>query len=422
MPRRITGRYERITVGGEDVAAFVPHPLPPMEPPLAVDAALAERIRAAEQALVRLELAGEMVPSLDWFIYAFVRKEAVVSSQIEGTQATLVDLLRFEAQDLGERSTPPNADLEEVCNYLDALTFTRAQLAAPKGLPLSMRLLNETHQRLMHGVRGAEKLPGEVRRSQNWIGGSRPGNAAYVPPPPHTLGELLSAFEKYLHADDTLPPLVRAGLLHVQFETIHPYLDGNGRIGRLLITLLLEHWKLLTKPLLYLSLFFKRHREDYYRRLNAVRLDGDWEGWLDFFVDGVATIADEAVASARELFALVATDRAHVLAQAGMSIPALRLFELLPRHPVVTTASVMKLVETTKPTAGRAIELLVAAGVLVEATGRKRDRTWAYQGYLDRLRVGTELDERPARNRRVITAADEIMHVHDDTFRKLSDS
>ncbi|MBK6849141.1 MAG: Fic family protein [Proteobacteria bacterium] len=391
MPKRATGRYERTTVGGEEVAAFVPHALPPADPPIVVDAALAERLRAAEQALVRLELAGEMVPSLDWFIYAFVRKEAVLSSQIEGTQATLVDLLTFEAQDGAEQSAAPNADVEEVCNYLDALAHARAHIADANGLPLSMRLLSETHRRLMRGVRGAEKLPGEVRRSQNWIGGSRPGNAAYVPPRPHALGEVLGAFEKYLHADDALPPLMRAGLLHVQFETIHPYLDGNGRIGRLLVTLLLEHWKLLTKPLLYLSLFFKRHREEYYRRLNAVRIDGDWEGWLDFFLDGVATIADEAVASARELFALVAADRARVLAHEGMSVVALRLFELLPRHPVVTVASAMKLVDTTKPTAGRAIELLVAAGVLVETTGKKRDRSFVYRSYLDRLRVGTEL-------------------------------
>ena len=391
MSKRITGRYERTRVGGEEVAAFVPHPLPPVDPPIVIDAALGERIRAAEHALVRLELAGETVPSLDWFIYAFVRKEAVLSSQIEGTQATLVDLLSFEAQTGAEASAPPNADVEEVCNYLDALTFARAQLADPKGLPLSMRLLNKTHERLMHGVRGAEKLPGEVRRSQNWIGGSRPGNAAYVPPPPNALGEASSAFEKYLHADDALPPLVRAGLLHVQFETIHPYLDGNGRIGRLLVTLLLEHWKLLAKPLLYLSLFFKRHRQDYYRRLDAVRVDGDWEGWLDFFLDGVATTADEAVASARELFALVTADRSRALAHEGMSVVALRLFELLPRHPVVTVASVMRLIETTKPTAGRAIDLLAAVGVLVETTGKKRDRSFTYQAYLNRLRVGTEL-------------------------------
>lgn len=392
MPMRITGRYERATVGGEEVAAFVPHALPPTDPTLVIDPALAARLRTAEQALVRLELAGEMVPSLDWFLYAFVRKEAVLSSQIEGTQATLVDLLSFEAQEGGEQSVYPNADVEEVCNYLDALTFARAQLADPKGLPLSMRLLNEMHLRLMTGVRGAEKLPGEVRRTQNWIGGSRPGNAAYVPPPPHALGEVLGAFEKYLHHSDSLTPLLRAGLLHVQFETIHPYLDGNGRIGRLLVTLLLEHEKLLTQPLLYLSLFFKRHRDDYYRRLNAVRAQGDWEGWLDFFLDGVATIADEAVTSARQLFALVAADRTRLLARGGMSLVALRLFELLPRHPVLTVASVMKLVKTTKPTAGRAIELLAAAGVLVETTGKKRDRSFVYQAYLDRLRVGTELE------------------------------
>ena len=389
MIKRTTGRYERTAFSGEEVAAFVPHRLPPADPPLQFDATLAAQLEAAEQALARLDLAGEMVPSLGWYIYAFVRKEAVVSSQIEGTQATLVDLLTFEAEESAERS----ADVEEVCNYLEALTFARAQLTDPKGLPLSMRLLNETHERLMRGVRGAERLPGEVRRSQNWIGGSRPGNAMYVPPPPHALGEVLSAFEKYLHGDDTLPPLVRVGLLHVQFETIHPYLDGNGRIGRLLVTLLLEHWRLLSRPLLYLSLFFKRHRDEYYRRLNAVRVEGDWEGWIDFFLDGVATIADEAIASARELFALVGEDRARLLQHPSMSVAALRLFELLPRHPVISVASTMKLLETTKPTARRAVELLVEAGVLVETTGKKRDRWYAYGSYLERLRAGTELDE-----------------------------
>lgn len=391
MPKRITGRYERTTVGGEEVAAFIPLALPPAEPPLTVSAALADRLRIAEQALVRLELAGEMVPSLDWFIYAFVRKEAVVSSQIEGTQATLVDLLTFEAEESTKQAAQPSADVEEVCNYLNALTYARGQLADPRGLPLSMRLLNQTHQLLMRGIRGAEKQPGEVRRSQNWIGGSRPGNAMYVPPPPHALGEVLSELEKYFHEGDALHPLLRAGLLHVQFETIHPYLDGNGRIGRLLVTLLLEHWKLLTKPLLYLSLFFKRHRETYYRRLSAVRTEGAFEEWLDFFLDGVATIADEAVSSARELFALVAEDRSRVLASDKVSIGALRLFELLPRHPIVTVASVTQLIETTKPTAIRAIEQLTQAGVLVEETGRKRDRSYAYRAYLERLQAGTEL-------------------------------
>jgi len=389
MVRRVTGRYQPTTAAGEEVSAFVPEPLPPGGPPIALDVALAERLHAAEQALVRLELAGAMVPSLDWFLYAFVRKEAVLSSQIEGTQASLVDLLTFEAHE--EDGATPTPDVEEVCNYLDALTFARAQLGNRHGLPLSIRLLNETHARLMRGVRGGSKRPGEVRRSQNWIGGSRPGNAVHVPPPPEVLGQLLGAFESYLHDDDTLPPLVRAGLLHVQFETIHPYLDGNGRMGRMLVTLLLEEWKLLTEPLLYLSLFFKRHRDEYYRRLGAVRGAGDWEGWLDFFLHGVATIADEAVDSARELFTLVSADRARVLAQRGASLTALRLFELLPRHPLVRVSLVMKLTGTSKPTAGRAVESLVTAGVLVEMTGKKRDRSWAYQGYLERLRLETDL-------------------------------
>ena len=389
MKQRKTGSYERMTAGGEEVAAFIPAPLPPRRPRLTIEGRLDERCRAAQQALVRLELAGEMVPSLDWFIYAFVRKEAVVSSQIEGTQATLVDLLTFEAEnDEGSGS----ADVEEVCNYLDALNFARTQLADPSGLPLSMRLLNETHARLMQGVRGAGKQPGEVRRTQNWIGRSRPGNAAFVPPPPHVLGEVLSAFEKYLHVDNDLPPLVRAGLLHVQFETIHPYLDGNGRIGRLLVTLLLEHWKLLTKPLLYLSLFFKRHRGDYYDRLGAVRTGGDWEGWTDFFLDGVATIADEAVISARELFALVTDDRSRTLDHAGTSVAAVRLFELLPRYPIVSVAFAIQQLGVSKPTAGRAVAALEKAGVLVETTGKKRDCSWMYQRYLDKLRVGTELE------------------------------
>lgn len=389
---RETGRFEITTTSGESVRAFVPHRLPPANPALDLEAGLAERVRAAEQALVRLELAGEMVPSLDWFIYAFVRKEAVLSSQIEGTQATLMDLLNYEAEE-STAAAPPNADVEEVCNYLDALNFARDQLADPKGLPLSMRLLNETHRVLLRGVRGKNKRPGAIRRSQNWIGGSRPGNATYVPPPPHVLAEVLSDFERFIHAEDTLPPVVRAGLLHVQFESIHPYLDGNGRIGRLLVTLLLEHWGLLTRPLLYLSLFLKRHRQEYYRRLNAVRLEGDWEGWLDFFLDGVATIADEAVNTARDLFTLVTADRARVLQQDGVNLLAVQLFERLPRRPIITAPWVVETLGTSKPTANRAIDALSRAGVLVETTGKKRDRIYAYQAYLDRLRAGTELGE-----------------------------
>ena len=384
---RTTGRYESTVAGGEQVQAFVPFPLPPGEPPLVVDGRLATRLRAAEDALARLDLAGEMVPSLDWFLYGFVRKEAVLTSQIEGTQATLMDLLTFEA----EPEATPDPDVEEICNYLEALRYARAELARADGLPLSMRLLNEAHGRLMRGVRGAGRQPGAVRRSQNWIGGSRPGNAVHVPPPAPRLPDLLGDLERYLHRDEDVPALVRVGLAHVQFETIHPYLDGNGRIGRLLIALLLEHWGRLRAPLLYLSLFFRRHQAEYYRRLNAVRSDGDWEGWTDFFLDGIAAVAEEAATAARDLSSLVARDRAGVLAQPTSSVAAARLFEFLPGHPIVTVAGAMDHIGTTKPTATRAIETLMAAGVLAEITGRKRDRRFAYDGYLRLLRAGTEL-------------------------------
>lgn len=388
---RVTGRTLERIVGGEEVATFVPHPLPPREPPLEMDSKRAALLARAEQALARLEVAGEMVPSLDWFIYAFVRKEAVVSSQIEGTQATLIDLLEYEAEEDDRAAVD---DVREVCNYLDAVKYARAQLKSPKGLPLSMRMLNEAHRRLMRGVRGANKQPGEVRRSQNWIGGTRPGTAVFVPSPPEELPALLGDLEKYLHAENGLPPLVRVGLAHVQFETIHPYLDGNGRIGRLLITLLLEHWKLLSAPLLYLSLFFKKHRAEYYRLLGEVRRSGDWEGWTDFFLEGVATIADEAVTAAREVFSLVSADRQRLVAAPGASIMAIRLLELLPVHPVVSIPGVVKLLQTTKPTAGKAVQLLESLGVLTETSGKQRDRTFAYTAYLAKLRTGTELEGR----------------------------
>jgi Fic family protein len=373
---RPAGTYVSSSTGGEQVLAFVPAPLPP-DPPVAVPAS---RLEAAETAVRNLELVTQMVPSLDWFLYGFVRKEAVLSSQIEGTQATLADLFEYEATE-DEKPTP---DVEEVCNYVEALKYARAQLANPKGLPLSMRLLNEAHKRLMRGVRGASKAPGQVRKTQNWIGGSRPGNAAFVPPPPGQLPALLSDFERFVHGDSPPSPLVRAGIAHVQFETIHPYLDGNGRIGRLLIALMLEHWKVLPHPLLYLSVFFKRHQAEYYRRLSRVRSDGDWEGWLDFFLDGVATTGGEAVDLVRELFALVTADRAKVLDESTAVYP-LRLFELLPASPVVTVSSAMKMLDTTKPTAGKAIQTLESAGVLRETTGRARGREFAYASYLARL-------------------------------------
>lgn len=374
-----------------DVDAFVPYPLPPVDPPLDMNAKRRELLSRAEHALARLDVAGEMVPSLDWFIYAFVRKEAVLSSQIEGTQATLVDLLEYEAE-TGDRK--PLEDVREVCNYLDALKYARNQLRSTRRTPrLSMQLLHETHQRLMRGVRGADKEPGEVRRAQNWIGRARPSSAVFVPPPPELVQSLLAQLEEHLHSRDDLPWLVRIGLAHVQFETIHPYLDGNGRMGRLLITLLLEHWKLLRAPLLYLSLFFKQHRPDYYRLLGEVRYHGDWEAWTDYFLEGVATIADEGVENARDIFGLLNTDRDRVLSAPNASVMAIRLLERLPMHPVVTIPGIVKLLETTKPTAGKAVQVLQDIGILVETSGKQRDRTFAYKSYLERLRTGTELDD-----------------------------
>ena len=391
MPREV-GQYERTAVSGETVSAFIPDPLPPTNPPLSLDETTRDLLRSAEQKLSKLDLAGEMVPSIEWFIYAFVRKEAVVSSQIEGTQATLVDLLAFEASAEGGASSEPTDDVQEVCNYVEALAYARRQLHRPKGLPLSMRLLNEAHRRLMKGSRGASRQPGEIRRSQNWIGGTRPGNAAFVPPPPHELGRLLSDLEKYIHRGDELPPLVRAALVHVQFETIHPYLDGNGRIGRLLITLLLDEWKQLSQPLLYLSLFFKQNRAEYYRLLNTVRLEGAWEAWVTFFLEGVSTVADEAAATARELFVLVNKDRERVLSARSSSVTAARLLELLPRHPMVTIPAIVKLLKTSKPTAAKAVSVLERLGILRETTGRRRDRTYGYSAYMERLRAGTDLE------------------------------
>jgi len=385
---RTTGETRESTVAGERVAAFVPYPLPPRNPPLAMEP-LGELLARARHALSRLDLAGEMVPSLDWFVYAFVRKEAVLSSQIEGTEATLDDLLEFEG---GPAGAEPGADVEEVCNYLDALAWARRELERPKGLPLSMRLVHGLHRRLMKGARGASKQPGDVRRSQNWVGGARPGTASYIPPPPEEVHRLLGELERYLHAEDALPPLVRAGLVHVQFESIHPYLDGNGRVGRLLVALLLEHWKLLGAPLLYLSLHFKRHRSEYYRLLNGVRRNGDWEGWTAFFLEGVAEIAEESAAAARDLHRVVARDRARVLSAKGSSLTAARLLELLPRRPIVTIPRVVELLGTTKPTAAKSVALLESLGILRETTGRKRDRAYRYVKYLERLRAGTELD------------------------------
>lgn len=384
---RTTGIYESTSVAGETVQAFIPHPLPPKRPALRLEGDLATALHDAASALAALDAAGRMVPSIDWFVYAFVRKEAVISSQIEGTQASLDDLLAVEA----EAPTKAEPDhIEEICNYLDALNYARAQLRRKGGLPLSVRLLNGAHKRLMSGTRGQQRQPGKLRRSQNWIGGTRPGNARFVPPPPLRVQELLSDLEVYLNADDDMHPLMRAGLTHVQFETIHPYLDGNGRVGRLLITLCLEEWRLLSEPLLYLSLFFKRHRDEYYERLGAVRSDGDWEGWLAFFLEGVKAISHESVGVIRGLFEIVERDRARYLGSDGATVTGARLFESLARNPIVTVKSAVRICDTTKPTAAKAIASLCDSGILEETSGRSRDRTYTYRDYLGLLREGTK--------------------------------
>lgn len=375
---RVTGTYTTTAVAGETVRAFIPHPLPPARPRLTLDDALDARLADATAALRRLSIAAAMVPSADWFLYGFVRKEAVISSQIEGTQATLQDVLRFEAAE----HVPNVDDVQEVCNYVAALTHARKQLASKQGLPLSTRLLCEAHKRLMKGMRGSGKQPGELRRSQNWIGGSRPGDARFVPPPANDVPEVMAALERWIHADDPLPPLVRCGLAHVQFETIHPFLDGNGRIGRLLVGLLIEHWGLLDVPVLYLSLALKRRQAEYYNRLSAVRTEGDWEGWTAFFLECVEEAADDGVNVAQQLFALLTRDRQRLLDAAEVTIPAVQLLEKLPTRPMVTLGTVLELLDVTKPTATKAIAALQAAGILHEITGKKRDRVYAYQEYL----------------------------------------
>jgi Fic family protein len=383
---RVTGTYQVTVAGEERVRAFVPYPLPPRDPPLNLDENLTGLLALAMVAIGRLAVAGEMVPSAEWFLYGFVRKEAVISSQIEGTQATLQDVLTFEAT----RKTDRPDDVREVCNYVDALGYARSQIASAGGLPLSTRLLCEAHKRLMKGARGAGKLPGEVRRSQNWIGGTRLGNARFVPPPPDAVPGALSALDRWIHASDPLPPLVRAGLAHVQFETIHPFLDGNGRIGRLLIALLVEHWGLLSWPLLYLSLAFKRHHAEYYDRLAAVRTQGDWEGWTAFYLECVREAADDAVSSAQRISALLGKDRQVLADHPKATMPAVRLFGRLAEHPIVTLPIAMKLLATSKPTAIKAIDVLRQAGILQERTGRQRDRVYGYHAYLQVLTEDTE--------------------------------
>jgi len=380
MPRT-TGSYVRTTTQDETVHAFVPHGLPPDQPPLALEAYELPN-RAAELALARLSAVSGLVPSVDWLLYSAIRKEALLTSQIEGTQATLTDLFDQEAGlELNNRD-----DVEEITNYIHAFRMVRDNLRDPGGLPLSARLICDAHRILLTGVRGANKQPGELRRSQNWIGGTRPGNAVFVPPPPDHIAALLADLERYIHTTPTaLPPLVRIALIHAQFETIHPFLDGNGRIGRLLITALLEQWGLLREPLLYLSGYLKRHQEHYYRLLSATRTDGNWEAWVSFFLEGVAHAAAEAERNIVDVATLVTADRRRLLEAPKAGSAAYRLFDMLPMMPRFTVERARQQLATSFPTANAAVKLLTELGIVTEMTGQRKNRSFGYQRYIELL-------------------------------------
>ena len=378
---RITGTHVSTSTFGETVDAFVPHALPPADPPLS-PAAYAALNQRAELALARLDGVSGLVASVDWLLYSAIRKEALLTSQIEGTQATLTDLFDDEAG-LAVRN---EADVEEVTNYLVAFRWVQDQLRDPNGLPISVRMLCEAHVRLLNGARGAGKQPGELRRSQNWIGGTRPGNAAFVPPPPTQVPELLAALERFIHDEATdLPLLVRIALTHAQFETVHPFLDGNGRIGRLLIAALLEAWGLLDEPLMYLSGYLKQHQGEYYRRLTSIRTEGDWEGWIAFFLEGVAEAAGEAERGIIDAASLITADRKRLLASPKAGPISIRLFELLPVMPRFSIEQVRKHLDTTFPTATAAVRLLENLDIVIEITAQKKNRFYSYQRYVEHL-------------------------------------
>lgn len=384
MQRGKTGRYEVTAVGGEQVRAFIPMQLPPV-PPLELDRVLQPLLEAAVLAVGRLDGVSTLLPDKSLFLYAYVRKEAVLSSQIEGTQSSLSDLLLFE---IDEAPGVPLDDVVEVSNYVAALDHGLTRLR--EGFPLSNRLIREIHGVLLSRGRGSGKDPGEFRRSQNWIGGSRPGNAAFVPPPPTAVPECMAALERFVHAEgDGMPVLLRAGLAHVQFETIHPFLDGNGRVGRLLITFLLCHASVMREPLLYLSLYFKQNRSTYYELLDRVRRDGDWEAWLGFFLEGVKQVAEGAVSTAERLGKMFWTDRARVEASGRRAGSALRVHEALKARPIQSMPGVRDMTGLSFPAVSSAMDLLVELGIARELTGKRRNRLFVYRRYLAILNEGT---------------------------------
>ena len=388
MQRGLTGRYEVTVTDGERVRAFLPMPLPPRPAPM-LDGPLRSAHESAAFALGRLDGVSSLLPDRTLFIYVYIRKEAVLSSQIEGTKSSLSDLLMYELEDA---PGVPFDDVVEAANHVAAMEHGRRRLE--DGFPLSNRLIREIHGVLLSRGRGSTKDPGEFRRSQNWIGGTRPGNAEFVPPPHTAVQECMGDLELFLHArGDGLPTLVRIALAHVQFETIHPFLDGNGRVGRLLITLLLLHAGVLSEPLLYLSLYLKQHRSTYYSLLDRVRDTGDWESWLTFFLEGVRETAEAAVSTSRRLLELFANHREIIERCGRRAGSALRVFAALKARPILSITGAAEHSNLSYSAAASAMRLLVRQGIAREVTGKRRGRLFAYDEYVRVLNEGTETEE-----------------------------
>jgi len=388
MKREPQGQYITISTVGEQAKAFVPTPLPPV-PHVEWTVELREKYERALLAIGRLDSVSTLMPETSMFLYMYVRKEAVLSSMIEGTISSLSDLLIFENDQIPE---VPLDDVQEVSNYVAALNHGVSRIN--EGFPLSLRLLKEIHEILLSKGRGSSKSPGEFRKSQNWIGGTRPGNAAFVPPPPEHVLDCMGKLELFLHDDpEQTPALLKAALAHVQFETIHPFLDGNGRLGRLLITLLLCEQRVLKSPLLYLSLYFKQHRKYYYELLNNVRVNGDWESWLDFFVEAVIVTAGQAVETALALHKLSDTDRLLISGLGRASISTLEVQKALIRHPISSPARLVEKTGLTAATVNKCVGHLERLGIVKELTARKRNRLFSYHRYVEIMDKGAELPD-----------------------------
>ena len=372
--------YVTSTVSGERVRAFVPPTLPPG--PGALDLTSLQAILAeANQAVGRLDGMTSALPDLKLFLYSYVRKEAVLSSQIEGTQSSLSDLLLYEN---AETPGVPLDDVQEVSNYVAALNHGLKRMRG--GFPLSLRLIREIHEVLLSKGRGSHAQPGQFRKSQNWIGGTRPGNAAYVPPPPEYVTDCMGQLETFIHQDaPSLPLLVRAGLVHAQFESIHPFLDGNGRVGRLLITFMLCAEEVLREPVLYLSLFLKKHRRLYYDRLNGTRGDEGWTAWLDFFLQGVRDTANQAARTASSIDKLFRTDKEKIELFGRGAASALLIYRYAQANPLFSIRSAAREMKVSFPTASGAVTRMAEAGILQEASGKRRGRLFVYGKYLDVL-------------------------------------